>query len=222
MTLLELLQILKKKWYLLVIFPIVFALATAGYAWGFMTNDYTSTVSLYVLAKNQTTDSQGNTSTSTNFSLNQQIANDLAVLASTDKVKTAAAKELGLSSLGGFSVSVSGSSDNRVIKLTVSGKNPDTVPKVADTMAAQVAEAAVDIMDLKAVNVLDEAKSPASLAGPNRQMYVGVAIVVGLLAAIALIVLLDLLDTTVKTRKEIEEEFGLPVLGTMPFMKGKN
>jgi capsular polysaccharide biosynthesis protein len=220
MTLLELLQILKKKWYLLVIFPIIFALATAIYAWGFMTNDYTSSVSLYVLAKTQTTDSSDNTSSSTNFTFNQQVANDLAVLADTDKVKTATAKQLGLDDLDDFTVSVDGATDNRVITLTVTGKNPNTVPKVADILADQVADTAVDIMDLKAVNILDKAESPATLSGPNRPMYVAVTVLAGLFVAIALIVLLDLLDTTVKTRKEIEEEFGLPVLGTMPFVKG--
>ena len=61
MTLLELLHLLRKKWYLVVIFPLVFAGATAGYCWGFMSNDYTSDVSLYVLNK---TDEQSTNITS--------------------------------------------------------------------------------------------------------------------------------------------------------------
>ena len=61
MTLLELLHLLRKKWYLVVVFPLVFAGATAVYCWGFMSNDYTSDVSLYVLNK---TDEQSSNITS--------------------------------------------------------------------------------------------------------------------------------------------------------------
>jgi capsular polysaccharide biosynthesis protein len=219
MTLLELLQLLKKKWYLLVIFPIVFAIVAAAYCWGFMTNDYSSSVSLYVLAQNEDTQTTSST-TSNTFTASQQIANDLAVIAETDKVKTTAAKKLGLSSLDNFTVSVDSSTGNRVITLTVTGKNPDAVAKVADELAAQVADTAIDVMDLKAVNILDSAQIAETPSGPNRPMYTAIAFLAGLFCAIALIVLLDLLDTTVKSSKEAEEEFGLPVLGNMPMVKG--
>ena len=45
MTLLELLELLRKKWYLVLVFPLVFVGATAAYCWGFMTNNYTANVS---------------------------------------------------------------------------------------------------------------------------------------------------------------------------------
>ena len=54
MTLLELLELLRKKWYLVLVFPLVFAGATAAYCWGFMTNNYTANVSLYVLTVSYT------------------------------------------------------------------------------------------------------------------------------------------------------------------------
>ena len=57
--------------------------------------------------------------------------------------------------------------------------------------------------------------------GPNRIMYTAVAFLAGLFFAIALIVLLDMLNTTVKSPEEAEELLGLPVLGRMPSLKGK-
>ena len=52
-------------------------------------------------------------------------------------------------------------------------------------------------------------------------MYTAVAFLAGLFFAVALIVLLDLIDTTVKSPEEAEELLGLPVLGRMPALKGK-
>lgn len=218
MTLLELLQLLRKKWYLLVIFPVIFAGATAGYCWGFMTNDYTSTVSLYVLTKSANSD-QNSYVSSSDMSASQQLANDIAVLAKTDRVTSQVAKDLGLQNLSGFKVSVSSSTTNRVITLSVTGKKPESVAQVANKLASETSKAAVEVMNLEAVNIVDDAKIAQSPSGPNRLMYTAVAFLAGLFVAIALIVLMDMLNNTVKSPEEAEELFGLPVVGRMPYVK---
>lgn len=50
MTLLELFKLLRKHLYLVIILPVVMALGVAVVSWGFMSNQYTSTVSVYVLS----------------------------------------------------------------------------------------------------------------------------------------------------------------------------
>ncbi len=219
MTLLELLELLRKKWYLLVIFPLIFAGATAGYCWGFMTNDYTSSVSLYVLSKSSTTTNQGSTVSSSDMTASQQLANDIAVLAETDRVTSRVAKDLGLSNLNDFKISVSSSTTNRVITLNVTGKKAESAALVADKIASETSKVAVEVMDLEAVNIIDEAKVETTPSGPNRLMYTAVALLVGLFVAIALIVLMDMLNTTIKSPEEAEELFGLPVVGRMPYVK---
>ncbi|WP_172135222.1 YveK family protein [Adlercreutzia sp. ZJ473] len=218
MTLLELLQLLRKKWYLVVIFPLVFAGLAAGYCWGFMSNDYTSDVSLYVLAKNEAGETSSGVSSS-DMTASQQLANDIAVLAETNRVTEATAKALGMEDLDDFEVEVSSATTNRVITLSVTGKKPESAALVADELAKQVSTAAVEVMDVRAVNIVDQAQVPLTPSGPNRIMYTAVAFLAGLFVAIALIVLLDLLDTTVKSDEEMEELFGLPVLGNMPTVK---
>ena len=49
MTLLELFKLLRKHLALVVVLPVVLAIATAGFSWGLMQNQYTATVSVYVL-----------------------------------------------------------------------------------------------------------------------------------------------------------------------------
>lgn len=221
MEIYEYLELLKKKWYLLVIFPVVFGIVAAVYCWGFLTDNYTATANIYVLTKSDNSTNSSSTTTASTIatSTSQQLANDIAVLIDTDTVADAAAADLGLDSLSGFSVSVSSETTNRVISINVTGKTPDGAAKVADALAAQTAEVAVDIMDLQAVNILDEAKVPTGPSGPNRPMYLCVAILAGLLVAIMLIILLDALDVTVKSGEEAEEEFGYPVLGRIPDMR---
>lgn len=216
MTLLELLQLLRKKWYLVVIFPIVFALGAAAYCWGFMTNDYTASVSMYVLTQTVNTSDGSTRVTSSDTTASQQLANDLAKMAQTSTVTSETANALGMSNLKGFDVGVTSESTSRVITLTVTGKTPDGAASVANELADRTAKAAVDAMKLDAVNIIDKATPPTSPSGPNRIMYTLVAFLAGLFVAIAIIVVSDMLDTTVKSGDDAEELLGVPVLGRMP------
>lgn len=217
MTLLELLQLLRKKWQMVVAFPVVFALAAAGYCWGFMTNDYTATVSVYVLTKSSS-ESVG-TISSSDTTASQQLANDVAVLATSSRVLNGTAEALGMSSLDGYDIEVSSDTTTRVISLSVTSKRPEAAAAVANELANQTADAGVEVMDLRAVNVVDTAEVPQVPSGPNRWLYTAVAFLAGLFVAVAIAVIQDMVDTTVKSSEEAEELFGLPVLGRIPSVK---
>jgi capsular polysaccharide biosynthesis protein len=219
MTLLELLQLLRRKWFLVVLFPLVFAGLTAGYCWGFMTNDYTSSVSLYILSKSESDNSSA--VTSSDLTASQQLANDIAVLAQSNRVITATTEALGMTTFAGYEIEVASATTNRVITLSVTGKRPEAVAQIADELADQTAAIAVKVMDLKAVNIVDSAQIPTLPSGPNRILYTSVAFLAGIIVAIALIVVLDLLNTKIRNPEEAEELLGLPILGRMPALKGK-
>lgn len=124
MTLLELLELLRKKWYLVVILPLVFAGATAAYCWGFMTNNYTASVSLYVLTQSSSSANGQTQVTSSDTQASQQLANDLAKIAKTSTVVDSTAKALGMQNLDDFTVNVSSDTTSRVITLTVPARTP--------------------------------------------------------------------------------------------------
>ncbi len=221
MTLLELLELLRKKWYLIVIIPLVFAGATAAYCWGFIANSYTATVSLYVLTQSGTTDNGQAQVTNSDISASKQLAYDLAKIAETTTVVNSTAEALGMKDLDDFTIDVSSDTSSRVIVLTVTGKNPDAAASVANELADRTSEAALAAMKLEAVNIIDRATPPETPSAPNRAMYTLVSLLAGLFVALALIVLLDALDNTVKSSEDAEELLGLPVLSRMPEINEK-
>ena len=75
-------------------------------------------------------------------------------------------------------------------------------------------------MDVQSVNVIDQATAPTAPSGPNRLMYIAVALLAGLFVAIAIVVVSDMLNTKVRNADEIEDLLGLPVIGRMPALKG--
>lgn len=216
MTLLELLGLLKKNLKLVVILPLVCAIGMGAYAFMGMEDEYTATASMYVLAKQDEIGDNLNT----NLSASQMVANDVATLLKSDRVRDLAARDLGVKSLAGFDISVTSETTLRVLSVTVTGDDPKQVAELANSLAQNVSGIAQDVMQIEAVNVIDRADAPTAPSGPSRVLYIAVAFLAGLFMAVAIIVVADMLNTKVRSADEVEELLGIPVIGRIPAVKG--
>lgn len=219
MTLLELFKLIKKHLALVVALPVVLAIATAGISWGLLQNQYTATVSVYVLTAKEDASSNSN-SAYTDLTASQLMANDIATLAKSDTVQKRTAEALSMASLDGYKVSVESSTTTRVIDISVTAGKAEAASIVANQMASVLSTTAQDVMGVESVNVVDEAKVPSEPSGPPRTMYTAVAFLAGIFLAIAIVVVLDMVNTRVRNPEEAEELLQLPVIGRIPTIKG--
>ena len=218
MTLLELFQLLRKHLRLVGALPVGCALIMAVVSFALMGNTYTAQTSMYILA-NSNTESQS--TNYTDLTASQLLANDVATLLQSDRVEADAASSLGLTDLSDYKVSVTSETTTRVISLVVTGPDPQGVADVANEMASQVSVVAQDVQMADSINVIDEAVAPTSPSGPNRMLYIAVAFLAGLFLAIAIVVLMDMLNTRIRSAEDAEELLGVPVVGRIPAMKKK-
>lgn len=216
MTLLELLGLLKKNLKLVVILPLVCAIGMGAYAFVGMEDEYTATASMYVLAKQDESASNLNAS----LTASQLVANDVATLLKSDRVRDLAARDLGVKSLAGFEISVTSETTSRVLSVSVTGDDSKQVAELANSLAQNVSGVAQDVMQIEAVNVINLADAPTLPSGPSRMLYIVVALFAGLLMAIAIVVITDMLNTKVRSADEVEEILGIPVIGRIPAVKG--
>lgn len=156
----------------------------------------------------------------TNLSASQMVANDVATLLKSDRVRDLAARDLGVKSLAGFDISVTSETTSRVLSVTVTGDDPKQVAELANSLAQNVSGIAQDVMQIEAVNVIDRADAPTAPSGPSRVLYIAVAFLAGLFMAVAIIVVADMLNTKVRSADEVEELLGIPVIGRIPAVKG--
>lgn len=218
MTLLELLHLLRKHLRLVVLLPVACALVMGVYSYLFMRNTYTASTSMYVLALNQ--DTTASNSLSTDLSASQMISNDVSTLLTSDRALAETAEDLALEDLSAYDVSVTSETTSRVIGLTVTGPDPQTAADVANRLVANVSGIAQEVMSIESVNPIDQATAPESPSGPNRPLYVAVALMAGLFLAVAIVVVEDMLNTKVRGQEEVEELLGIPVIGRIPAMRG--
>ncbi len=216
MTLLELIKLIRKHLALVVALPIVCAVATAAFAWLALPNQYSSSVSMYVLTKASAEGSLANT----DLSASQQLANYVATLITDERVAEDTASALQWDSLKGYKISVASESTTRIVTLTVTGESAQSVAIIANQLAATTDSVAQEVMDVQAINAINEAKEPAAPSGPPRAMYTAVAFLAGIFLAVAIVVVIDMVNTRVRSAEEAEELLGLPVIGRIPTIKG--
>lgn len=217
MTLLELLKLMRKHLKLMIVLPIVCALATAAFAWLAMPNKYTASVSMYVLTKST---SETGAITNSDLSASQMLTNDVATLIESDRVLNDTADALQMSSLRGYDVSVASETTTRVLTLSVTGESAQSVAIIANQLAATADNVAQEVMDVRSVNAINQAVEPTAPSGPPRAMYTAVAFLAGIFLAIAIIVIMDMVNTRVRSAEEAEELLGLPIIGRIPTIKG--
>ena len=197
------------------------AICAAAYCWGFLPNEYTAETSIYALTKTSAnTEASTGVVTSSDLSASQMLANDFAELAKNDQIQNETAQSIGLENLKDYKIGVNSSNSTRIIKVSVTGRNPESCAVVANELADEIGETAVRIMNIEAVNVVSEAKAPVSPSGPRRALYTLVALAAGLFAAIAIVVVRDMLDTTIRSDEEAIELLETPVIGRFPLDKG--
>lgn len=219
MTLLELLQIIRKHLKLVVALPVIFAIVTALVSWTVLANTYTATVSMYVLA--DSSERASNASLSTDLSASQMITNDVAELIQSERVLNQTASQLGMSEdeLASYDLEITSSTTTRLITISVTGDTPNSAAAIANGIANTTNTVAQEIMNIEAVNVIDQAEVPASPSGPPRTMYIAVAFLAGIFVAVAIVVIMDMVNTRVRKPEEIEELLDVPVIGRIPVIK---
>ena len=218
MTLLELLTLLRKHLKLVIMLPIVCMVAMGLASVLMMSDTYTATTDMYVLASSE--GSNSSSALSSDLSASQMLTNDVATLLQSDRVMSDAADQLGLPNLRGYNITVTSESTTRVITLQVTSSDAQGSAIVANALADCVSNVAQEVMNVESVNVIDEAPTPEAPSGPNRMLYVAVAAMAGLFAAVAIVVLMDVIDTRVRSAEDVEELLELPVIGRIPEMKG--
>lgn len=110
MTLLELVELLKKRIKLVVGVPVAVALLVGVYSFVGMPSTYTASTSLYVMAGQDETG--GNLSTS--LSTSQLVANDVSTLLRSGHVRSQVSDDLDLRDFGEYTITIENDASSRL------------------------------------------------------------------------------------------------------------
>jgi len=215
--LMEIIQVLWRWAWVIAVSAIGVALVAFLYSKFFITPTYKSTTRIVVL--NQ---SNSDNLTVSDLNLGTQLSNDYKeLIRSRDVVETVIENFQLSTTYEAFvgSISVSSPSNTRIIDITLTHTNPALAKEMVDKIREAAAVKIKDIMAVDAVNLVDEGNLPKYPSAPNVKKFTLLGFLIGAFLAIAVVVVLYLLDDTIKSSEDIEKYLKLSTLGMIPIIE---
>lgn len=209
----KLFTILKKNMKYLIILPIVFLALSMVITFVFMTPKYSS--STQVLVNQKETD---------NEMMAQQVQSDLQLVNTyseiikspsiLDKVSKNLKGKYSSKEIEGM-LTVSNQAESQILNITVENESREAAGKVANEIANVFSKDVNKIMNVDNVSILSKADNNENKVSPKPLTNAVVGAFLGLIVALIIIFLKEILDKKIKTEEDIEELLDLPVLGTI-------
>ena len=213
----ELLMLFWNKKVKIALIVAIFLLIGIIYTIGFVTPEYTSKTSL-VLAKSDSTTST-DTITTTDITLNTNLVSTYSELVKSKSVRRQVISNLGIDldeEELKENIVVSSVKNTSIIEIAFSDENPTTASKVTNEIAKVFTEKVKDIYNIDNVQVVDEAEVEKEPSNINHTKDVIMFTFIGIVVAIGYVLLVNMLDTTIKSAEEVEKQFKVPVLASIP------
>ena len=212
----QLLLALRKKIVVLLVAVIAGGLIAGIYTHFFITPVYSSTSMMLVLG-NESSDSS-----LTDLQIGSQLTQDYSMLITSRTVLQEVIDNLGLDmnykTLEG-NISINNPEDTRVLEITVTNPDPEMAKKIVDELSEVSSEFIGEQMEVVPPKIVEEGEVPGSQTSPNMRRNVMMGALVGFALAAGVIILMTLMDDTLKTEDDIERYLGIPNLATVPDRK---
>ena len=216
----ELIGLLLSRAPLIIITAILFGVLAFSYAKLMVTPQYRSTTSIYVINQ-QTSDSVNTSDLQAGLLLTNDYVNMITSRSVLEKVVNSMNLDYSYGTLRG-KLSVSSTSNTRIIDITVEDPDPYEAKRLADAIREAATEKILSVMAIDAINVFEEGNIAQSPSSPNVKKITLIGFAAGFLLAAALVILNYLLNDSVRTPDDVEKYLGLSTLGSIPLDEVKD
>ena len=215
----ELIEMFLEKKFLIIFVVILFAILGAVYTNEFIVPKYESETRLLLVqtgAENATEDLES--ITTTDLTLNSKLVYNYIEVAKSKSVANSVIKKLKLDMSYEElqkNTSVSSVSDTETIKIVIQHTDPQMACKIANEYAQAFIQRVENIYKVSNVEVLDVAEVPVEPCNIDLTKNIVIFAFVGAILVSGYILLINMLDTTIKTDTDIEKAVGIPVLASI-------
>lgn len=215
----ELLQIFWEKKMQILLIVAIFATMGIIYSMGFIEPKYQSSTRL-LLTTNSSAGANGTESiTATDVTLNSKLVSTYSVLVKSQKVIREVISNLGIDvdeEVIRKNVTVSAVSDAEVIEIKVKNEDPVLAAKITNEIAKVFIENVKEYYGIDNVRVVDVAEIAQEPCNINHPKDVIIFAFIGLVLSAMYVLVVNMLDTTIKSAEDIEKIQGLTVLASVP------
>ena len=215
--LLELVRVLWSRLWAIVLATALGLGIAAGVTILFIKPVYNSTSILYVLTKTTSITSLSD------IQMGTSLTQDYMVVIKSRPVLEKVIDNLGLDMSYqelNDKVKVNNPTNTRFLEITVSTNDAYLSKKIVDELADVSAERMAEVMETQAPNIMDYGQVSNTPASPSLIKNAFIGAVIGFVIACGIIVVMYLLNDSIKTSEDIEKYLGINTLGLIPLEDG--
>ena len=214
--LVELIGVLMSKLWMIIIFGVLAGAITFLLCVYVITPKYESTTKMYIINRQS-----NETLTYSDLQTGTQLTKDYQELVTSRPVLEEVRDELSLDIDNDElkdKISVDVPTDTRIVTITVEDSSPEMARAIADSIRNSASEHISTVMNTEAVNVVEEANLPEEPSSPKIFKDTAIGGAVGGFIAIVIIILIYIMDDTIKNPDDIEHYLKVSVLGSIPYI----
>ncbi len=113
-------------------------------------------------------------------------------------------------------LTVTPQANTQILEIKYISKNKNMSKDVLDAVTNQFIKTSTELIPNGNVKVIEQVKMPENPASPNKKLNIAIAFLLGLMVSVGLAFLLEFMDNTFKTKEQLEQILGVPVIGAIP------
>ena len=203
----------------------IVSLATAAIAFSIaafvLTPKYKSTTKVYILSKSGNND----TVTVSDTQLANYLTKDFKEMVKSRSVLETVIQECNLPESAGTlasNISVSNTTDTRIVGISVKDPDPERAQYLANAVREVAAIHLQEVMDLEAVNMVEEANLPTTPVEPSKKKFTLIGFMIGFVITCVALIINYYMDDSIKTSEDIEKYLGMTTLATIPMFEDED
>ena len=208
----ELFKIFWDKKTEIILIVVIFTLIGVIYTSVFVTPKYTAYTKLLLATDSSSKDKA--------VTINSKLVSTYSELVQSNKIVRKVISNLGMEASKENavrkSISVTAVKETEVIQISVTNEDAVLASKIANEVAKVFIDAVKEFYGIDNVHVVDEAEIPEAPSNINHIKDVAIFVVIGAVVAIMYTLILNMVDTTIKSVEDIEKISKLPVLAAIP------
>jgi capsular polysaccharide biosynthesis protein len=211
----DILDILMKRWKMILSITVMITLTAAILSFFIISPKYEASTKVFI-GKENTKDQSYNNS---DIQMYQQLLKTYAgVITTNDLVEKAIdTANLHITSEDVLkNLTVTPSPNTQILEIKYVSTDRVLSRDLVDSVTSQFIKTSTDLIPNGNVKIIESVKMPENPVSPNKKMNIAIAFLLGLMISVGLAFLLEFMDNTFKTKEQLEQILGIPVIGAIP------
>ena len=214
--LLDLGRALLRKWWAIALCLVIGAAAAFGGTKLLITPQYTASSMIYILSESTSITSLAD------VQIGDSLAQDFMIIGKSRPVVEKVIKRLDLDAsyeAVSKTITFENPTDSHILKISVTNPDPKLAADISNAVAEVTRAQIADVMGTDEPNTLEEAIVPVSPSSPNTMKNTMLGALLGAVLAAGLIIVLYLMDDTIKDEDDVKKYLQMNTLAALPMEK---